>query len=121
MTKSGALRGKPYLCGSTPSKPGVAGRLDSCTVSSLGATPLAPRDGAFMLRLIAGSSCSPDVTPSSLAGARCVGAGEGEECWTTMDGVEGASGFLAWARRELRREREWERASGGGGDLRRGE
>ena len=125
MTKSGALRGNPYLCGSTPSKPGVAGRLpvDSCTVSSLGATPLGPRDDAFMLKLVVGSSCSPRVTASSLAGMRWAGAGEGEECWTTMEGIDGASSFLAGERRELRREREWARAwaSGGGGDLRRGE
>lgn len=36
-------------------------------------------------------------------------------------GVDAASGFLLCERRELRRERECERASGGGGDLRRGE
>lgn len=80
MTKSGALRGKPYLCGSRPSNPGVAGRLDSCTVSSLGATPLAPRDGPFMLKLMVGSSCSPGVATSSLAGMRWAEAGDGDEC-----------------------------------------
>jgi hypothetical protein len=120
MTKSGALRGKPYLCGSRPSKPGVAGRLDSCTVSSLGATPLAPREGALMLITI-GRSSSPGVTTSSLTGTRDVGAGEGDECWTTIEGVDATSGFLAWVRSELRREREWERTSDGGGDLTRGE
>lgn len=119
MTKSGALRGKPYLCGSTPSKPGVAGRLDSCTVSNLGATPLAPRDGPFMLMM--GMSSSPGVTTSSLTGIREADAGEGDECWTTIEGVDATSGFLACVRNELRRERECERASGGGGDLMRGE
>lgn len=46
-------------------------------------------------------------------------AGDGDECCTTIDGVDAASGLLACVRRELRRERE--RASGGGGDFRRGE
>lgn len=106
MTKSGALWGKPYLCGSRPSKPGVAGRLDSCTVSSLGATPLAPRLGPLMLIML-GTSSSPGVTTSSLAGTRDVDAGEGDECWTTIEGVEPTSGFFAWMlRSELRRERE---------------
>lgn len=116
MTKSGALRGKPYLCGSTSSKPGVAGRLDSCTVSSLGATPLAPREEPLML--MPGSSWSPAAT-SSFTGTREFGAGDGEECWTIIEGVDATSGFLGCARRELRRDLE--RASGGGGDLRRGE
>ncbi len=120
MTKSGALRGKAHLCGSTPSKPGVAGRLDSCTVSSLDAVPLAPRDGPFMLMTM-GMSSSPGVTTSSLTGIREAGAGDGEECCTMIEGVDATSGFLACVRSELRRERECERASGGGGDLMRGE
>lgn len=48
-------------------------------------------------------------------------AGDGEECCTTIEGVEATSGFFACVRSELRREREWARASGGGGDLMRGE
>lgn len=72
--------------------------------------------------IITGRSSSPGVTTSSLSGTRDVEAGEGDEYWTTMEGVEATSGFLAWVRRELRRERDWERASGsGGGDLKRGE
>jgi hypothetical protein len=114
----GPLRGKPYLSASIPSKPGVAGKLDSCTVSSLGAAPLAPRDGPLML--ITGSSGSL-ATESSLTGMREAGAGD--ELCTTMAGIDCASGFLIWLRRELAREREPERPSepGGGGDLRRGE
>jgi hypothetical protein len=101
-----------------PSKPGVAGKLDSCTVSSLGAAPLVPRDGALML--IPGSSASP-AADSSLTGMR--EAGDGDELCTTIAGVDCASGFLIWLRRELAREREPERPSdpGGGGDLSRGE
>ena len=58
------------------------------------------------------------ATASSLMGIRDTGAGE--ELWTTMEGVEEASTFFAWVRRELRRDRE--RASGfGGGDFKRGE
>jgi hypothetical protein len=68
--------------------------------------------------LMAGSSCSPAAT-SSLVAMREAGAGDGDECCTTIEGVDATSGFLACVRRELRRERE--RASGGGGDLRRGE
>lgn len=56
-----------------------------------------------------------------MAGMRDVETGEGDECWTTIEGVDATSGFLAWVRRELRRERECERASDGGGDLTRGE
>jgi hypothetical protein len=56
-----------------------------------------------------------------LTGIREAEAGEGEECWTTIEGVDATSGFLACVRNELRRERECERASGGGGDLMRGE
>ena len=121
MTKSGALRGKRYLCGSRPSKPGVAGRLDSWTVSSLGAAPLAPRDEFLMLMIMGGSS-SPGVMASSLAGTRDAEAGDGEECCTTIAGADATSGFLACVRSELRRERDWERAPPGGeGDLMRGE
>jgi hypothetical protein len=82
MTKSGAIAGNAYLSASRPSKPGVAGKLDSCTVSSLGATPLAPRDGTFVL--ITGSSGSP--AGSSLTGMR--ECGTGEELCTTMAGVD---------------------------------
>tara|TARA_R110002003_G_scaffold6_6_gene296 strand:+ start:2745 stop:3017 length:273 start_codon:yes stop_codon:yes gene_type:complete len=89
MTKSGAVAGNAYLSVSSPSKPGVAGKLDSWTVSSLGATPLAPRDGPFMLS--AGSSGSL-VTDSSRTGMREPGAGD--ELWTTIAGVDCASGFL---------------------------
>jgi hypothetical protein len=114
----GPLRGKPYLSASKPSKPGVAGKLDSCTVSSLGAAPLAPRVGALML--IAGSSASL-AAESSLTGIR--EAGCGDELWTTIAGVDCTSGFLIWLRSELAREREPERPSepGGGGERRRGE
>lgn len=103
------------LCGSRPSKPGVAGRLDSWTVSSLGAAPLAPRDGP--LALITGSSGSL-ADASSLTGNRASEAGE--ELCTTMAGVDCASGFLMWARSELARERE-RPSSPGGGERRRGE
>jgi hypothetical protein len=97
-----------------PSKSDVAGKLDSCTVSSFGAAPLAPRDAAFVL--ITGSSGSL-ATASSLTGMRDTGAGD--ELWTTM---AGASDFLIWLRRELAREREPDRPSeAGGGDRRRGE
>ena len=48
MTNSGAVAGKAYLCGSRPSNPGVAGKLDSCTVASLGATPPELREGALV-------------------------------------------------------------------------
>lgn len=71
-----------------------------------------------------GTSSSPGVTTSGAgAGARAAEAGDGEECCTTIEGVVATSGFLACERSELRREREWEweRASGGGGDLMRGE
>lgn len=44
----------------------------------------------------------------------------GEELWTTIAGVDCASGFLIWFRIEFARERELERPSGGG-DRRRGE
>jgi hypothetical protein len=71
--------------------------------------------------MMMGKSSSPGVTTSSLTGTREAEAGEGDECWTTIEGVDAISGFLAWVRRELRREREWERASGGGGDLMHGE
>jgi hypothetical protein len=114
MTKSGAIAGKAYLCGSRPSNPGVAGKLDSWTVASLGATPLEPREGPFML--CAGSS-------GSLAGASSLGkreSGAGEELWTTIEGVDWASGFLICERREFVRERE-RPSSLGGGDLSRGE
>lgn len=47
MTNSGAVAGKAYLCGSRPSNPGVAGKLDSCTVASLGATPPELREVAL--------------------------------------------------------------------------
>lgn len=104
-----------HLWASRPSEPGVAGRLDSCTVSSLGAAPLAPLDDAFIVGC--GSSWSL-FTPSSLAGMRDVGAGD--ELWTTIEGVDGDSGFLFWVRREFLRERE--RASpAGGGDFNRGD
>jgi hypothetical protein len=99
-----------------PSKPGVVGKLDSCTVSSFGAAPLAPREGA--LTLIAGSSESL-ATASSLTRMRV--AGPGDELWTTIAGVDCVSGFLNWLRMELARERESERPSVGGGDFRRGE
>lgn len=55
-----------------------------------------------------GMSSSPGVTTSS-------------ECWTTIEGVDATSGFLACVRSELRRELECEWVSGGGGDLMRGE
>jgi len=71
--KWGDLRGKTYSCESRPSKPGVAGRLDSWTVSSLGAAPLAPRDGA--LAVMTGSSASLAAV-SSLAGKRTSEAGD---------------------------------------------
>ena len=74
-----------------------------------------------MMLITIGTSSSPGVTTSSLTGARAAEAGDGEECCTTIEGVEATSGFLACVRSELRREREWERASGGGGDLMRGE
>lgn len=114
MTKSGAIAGKAYLCGSRPPKPGVAGKLDSWTVASLGATPLEPREGPFML--CAGSS-------GSLAGSSSFGKREseaGEELWTTIEGVDWPSGFRICARREFARERE-RPSSPGGGDLSRGE
>lgn len=44
----------------------------------------------------------------------------GDELWTTIAGVDCASGFLIWLRIEFARERELERPSGGG-DRRRGE
>jgi len=117
----GLLRGTPYLSPSRPSKPGVGGRLDSCTVSNFGAAPLAPRDGP--LRLMTGSSGSLATASSraSLTGMRETDAGD--ELWTTMAGLDWASCFLSWVRRELAREREPERPSApvGGGDLRRGE
>lgn len=114
----GPLRGTPYLSVSRPSKPGVAGKLDSCTVSNLGATPLAPRDGPLMLITTSSGSLPAD---SSLTGMRETGAGD--ELWTTMAGVDWPSDFLIWLRREFAREREPDRPSepGGGGDLRRGE
>jgi hypothetical protein len=87
----GPLWGNPYLSASIPSKPGVAGKLDSCTVSSLGAAPLAPRDGALML--IGGSSGSL-ATDSSLSRTGMREAGAGDELWTTIAGVDCASGFL---------------------------
>jgi hypothetical protein len=116
----GPLRGTPYLSASRRSKSGVAGRLDSCTVASFGAVPLAPRDGALML--IAGSSGSL-ATESSLSLTGMREAGAGDELWTTIAGVEWASGFLIWLRSEFAREREPERPSGpdGGGERRRGE
>jgi hypothetical protein len=92
----------------------VAGKLDSWTVASLGATPLEPREGPFML--CAGSS-------GSLAGPSSLGkreSGAGEELWTTIEGVDWASGFLICERREFARERE-RPSSPGGGDRSRGE
>jgi len=68
--KGGGIR---KSCESRPSKPGVAGRLDSWTVSSLGAAPLAPRDGA--LAVMTGSSASLAAV-SSLAGKRTSEAGD---------------------------------------------
>jgi hypothetical protein len=114
--QGGAAGGeKHYLSTFRLSKPGVVGRLDSCTVSSFGATPDAPRDEAFMLK---GWSSGSLLPPSSFTGMREAGAGD--ELWTTMAGVEPDSVFLIWLRRELRRERE--RASAlGGGDFNRGE
>jgi hypothetical protein len=104
-----------HLCSSRLSKPGVGGRLDSCTVSSFGTTPLGPRDAAFML--VACSSGSLAAF-SSLTGMRDTELGD--ELCTTMAGVEATSDFLSWARSEFLRERE--RAScAGGGDLSRGE
>lgn len=104
-----------HLCSSRLSKPGVEGRLVSCTVSSLGAAPLAPRDADFML---GGCSSGSLAALSSRTGMR--DAGPGDELCTTIAGVEAASGFLCWARSESLRERD--RASwAGGGDLRRGE
>jgi len=113
MTKSGAVAGKAYLCGSRPPKPGVAGELDSWTVSSLGATPLEPRDGTFI------DCCG---SSGSLAGS-FLGKPEseaGEELWTTMAGVDWASDFLICERSEFVRERG-RPSSAGGGDLSRGE
>ena len=115
MTKGGAAVGIAHLCTSSPSNPGVAGKLDSWTVSSLGATPLAARTDPFMLST--GSSGSLD-TGSSLTGKRESDAGD-EPC-TTMLGADCASGFLICERREFARERE-RPSSPGGGDLRRGE
>lgn len=115
MTKSGAVAGKAYLCGSRPSNPGVAGRLDSWTVSSLGAAPLTPREGALVVMT---SSSGSLAGASSRTGKRACDAGE--ELWTTMAGVDWASGFLIWERSELARERE-RPSSLGGGDRRRGE
>jgi hypothetical protein len=104
-----------YLGVVKPSDPGVGGRLDSCTVSSFGATPLTPLEGAFMLM---GGSSGSLVGPSSLIGMRDTGAGD--ELWTTMAGVDETSGFLSWVRSEFRRDRE--RVSElGGGDFKRGE
>lgn len=116
MTNSGAAAGKAYLCGSRPSNPGVAGKLDSCTVSSLGATPLEPREGALMV--CCGSSGSLRAAPSSRTGKRDSEAGD--ELCTTIEGVDCVSGFLICARSEFLRERE-RPSSPGGGDLRRGE
>lgn len=111
----GKVRRETHLCTSSPSKPGVVGRLDSWTVSSLGAAPLVPLVDAFMLST--GSSGS-EFTTSSFTGMREVDAGE--ELWTTMAGVDVASGFLCWARSEFPRERE-RVSEGGGGDFKRGE
>ena len=55
---------------------------------------------------------------SSLTGKRETEAGD--ELWTTIAGVDWASGFLICERSELVRERE-RPSSPGGGDLRRGE
>jgi len=38
-----------YLCVSSVSNPGVAGRLASCTVSSVGAAPLTPLAEPFII------------------------------------------------------------------------
>jgi hypothetical protein len=104
----------PYLWVAKSSNPGVGGRLDSCTVSSFGATPLTPLEDAFMLM---GCSSGSLLAPSSLTGLRDVGAGD--ELWTTMAGVDEISGFLSWVRSEFRRDRE--RVSElGGGDFSRG-
>jgi hypothetical protein len=72
--------------------------------------------------LIPGSSGSLAAASSlSLTGMRETGAGD--ELWTTIAGVEWASGFLIWLRSEFVREREPERPSepAGGGERRRGE
>jgi hypothetical protein len=104
-----------YLCTSRASKPGVAGKLASCTVSSLGAAPLAPLDVAFML---SGCSSGSLFTTSSFTGTRDEDAGD--ELWTTMEGGSAFLLVLLWLRKELRRERE--RASeAGGGDFKRGD
>jgi hypothetical protein len=121
MTKSGAVAGKAYLCGSRPSNPGVAGKLDSCTVASLGARLPELREGALMVCCGCGWSCGSSTSlagVSSLTGKR--ETEPGDELWTTMAGVDWASGFLICARSEFVRERE-RPSSPGGGDLRRGE
>lgn len=107
--------GKPYLPTFRLSNAGVVGRLDSCTVSSLGATPDPPREPAFMLM---GWSSESTLVSSSWIGMRDVGTGE--ELWTTMAGVDGEPSFFACERRELRRERE-RLSAFGGGDFNRGD
>ncbi len=107
----------------------MAGKLDSCTVASLGATPPELREAALMFccGCDGGCGCGCDcrgVSSGSLVGASSVTGKQeseaGDELWTTMEGVERASGFLICERSEFVRERE-RPSSPGDGDLRRGE
>jgi hypothetical protein len=68
--------------------------------------------------MLNGCSSGSLLAASSLTARRESGAGD--ELWTKMDGVVAGSAFLAWERREFRRERE-RVSETGGGDFKRGE